>query len=130
MTDRILLENYSRLWNKKYLCHFRLFFSNYHIQIRRSLKDHRMIWGKDFLDMDGHLQTIWVGFFFELWGPIKWIGGLLEINSMLYTLYDGDTHSIKNWLMTPNHLFFGATPYEMILNGKINIVRRTLDEWI
>jgi hypothetical protein len=43
---------------------------------------------------------------------------LYRVGQNAIQLFDGDVLLVKQWLYTSNHLFFGLSPYEMILSGR------------
>jgi hypothetical protein len=55
---------------------------------------------------------------------------LVIISDLAFELFQGDEAKTINWVMTPNHLFFGQSPFEMALAGKARSVEDTLREWL
>jgi uncharacterized protein (DUF2384 family) len=55
---------------------------------------------------------------------------LVIISDLAFDLFEGNEAKTIHWVMTPNHLFFGHSPFEMALAGKARSVEDTLHEWL
>jgi hypothetical protein len=55
---------------------------------------------------------------------------LVIISDLAFEAFNKDEQKTVEWVMTPNHLFFGRSPYEMALGGKAESVIQTLREWL
>ncbi|MCX6109883.1 MAG: DUF2384 domain-containing protein [Proteobacteria bacterium] len=55
---------------------------------------------------------------------------LVIISDLAFELFEGDETKTIHWVMAPNHLFFGHSPFEMALAGKAKSVEDTLREWL
>ena len=55
---------------------------------------------------------------------------IVQISDIIYELYDKDKDKTMEWLMSPNHLFFNMSPFQMALDGKADIVLQKIDNWI
>ncbi len=55
---------------------------------------------------------------------------LVIISDLAFEAFENDETKTVDWIMSPNHLFFGRSPYEMALAGKAESVIQTLREWL
>jgi len=55
---------------------------------------------------------------------------LVIISDLAFEAFDKNEEKTIEWVMTPNHLYFGRSPFEMALGGKAESVIQTLREWL
>ena len=55
---------------------------------------------------------------------------LVIISDLAFQLYEGDKNKTITWVMNPNHLFFGKSPFEKALAGEAKSVVDKLEEMI
>ncbi len=55
---------------------------------------------------------------------------LVIISDLAFEAFQGDVPKTVEWVMAPNPLFFGRSPFEMALGGKADSVVSTLREWL
>ncbi len=56
--------------------------------------------------------------------------GLVMISDLAFQLYEGDKLKTTSWVMSPNHLFFGRSPFEKALAGEAQSVVEKLEKMI
>ncbi len=54
--------------------------------------------------------------------------GLVMISDIAFQLHEGDKEKTVIWVMSPNHLFFGRSPFEKALAGEAESVVAKLKE--
>ena len=52
------------------------------------------------------------------------------ISDLAFELYKGDKKKTIEWVMHPNQLFFGHSPFEMAIADKASSVLTKLNEWL
>ena len=55
---------------------------------------------------------------------------LVMISDLAFQLHDGDKDKTILWVMSPNHLFFGRSPFEKALAGEAESVIAKLQEML
>ena len=55
---------------------------------------------------------------------------LVIISDLAFEAFAQDIEKTIAWVMAPNHLFFGRSPFEMAMGGKAESVIQTLREWL
>jgi hypothetical protein len=55
---------------------------------------------------------------------------LVVISDLAFDAFDGDRLNTAGWIVNPNDLFFGMSPFEMCAAGRAQTVIETLLEWL
>ncbi len=55
---------------------------------------------------------------------------LVMISDLAFQLFQGDKEKTITWVMSPNHLFFGRSPFEKALAGEAESIVAKLNEWL
>lgn len=53
----------------------------------------------------------------------------VQIADLAYVLFEEERQKTMEWLMAPNQIFFNASPFQMAMGGKADVVLEKLEEW-